>query len=222
MPGVNQIPLTPDNTYHIYNRANADDLLFTSDENYLYFLKKYNHYITPLVDTFCYCLMPNHFHFLIRVKDEKAIEECMHFKMQKNQTLQGFRKAQISDETLKVSENLEGFISQQFGNFFNAYTKAYNKKHNRRGSLFMHNFKRKLVSDEQYLKKLVHYIHYNPVEAGIVSKPEKWKFSSYKAMISKQDTKLLKDDVINWFGDLQNFKYCHQKPPHLTGINRLG
>ncbi|GGE25425.1 hypothetical protein [Psychroflexus planctonicus] len=154
MASINQIPLTPDSTYHIYNRANADDLLFTSNKNYLYFLKKYEYYITPFADTFCYCLMPNHFHFLIRIKDEKAIEEWMQFKMKKHKTLQGFRKNKTSDETLKVSKNLEGFISQEFSNFFNAYTKAYNKKYGRRGSLFMHNFKRKLVSDEAYLKKL--------------------------------------------------------------------
>jgi REP element-mobilizing transposase RayT len=220
MASVNQIPLLPDATYHIYNRANANDLLFKSNENYRYFLKKYQDYINPLASTFCYCLMPNHFHFLVRIKDEQQIEEWMQFKMQKqkNKLLQGFETL----EGVERKDFISNYISQQWSHLFNGYTQAFNKKYNRKGSLFMRSFKRKQVQDVNYLKKLVHYIHYNPVEASLVSKPEEWNFSSYKAITSNKDTKLLKDEVITWFNDLENFNYCHQKPPHLTGINYLG
>ena len=60
--------LEPENYYHIYNRANGSEKLFLNEGNYLYFLQKYNFYISPIADTFAYCLMPNHFHFLVRVK----------------------------------------------------------------------------------------------------------------------------------------------------------
>jgi len=39
-----------DKFYHIYNRANGSELLFRNDENYLYFLKKYTEYITPIAE----------------------------------------------------------------------------------------------------------------------------------------------------------------------------
>lgn len=82
--------LEPENTYHIYNRANGNEQLFLSDDNYRYFLKKYNEYISPIVDTFCYCLMPNHFHFLVRVKKEAVLNEYFKDKIERaNLNLQG-------------------------------------------------------------------------------------------------------------------------------------
>jgi hypothetical protein len=67
--------LIPETTYHIYNRANGNGKLFLSPENYRYFLEKYILYISPIADTFCYCLMPNHFHFLIRIREEQILAD---------------------------------------------------------------------------------------------------------------------------------------------------
>ncbi|HEX5625873.1 MAG TPA: hypothetical protein VFX48_07645 [Saprospiraceae bacterium] len=55
--------------YHVYNRTNDKALLFRCKENYRYFLRRYHHYMDPVVDTPAYCLMPTHFHFLVRVKE---------------------------------------------------------------------------------------------------------------------------------------------------------
>ncbi len=67
------IPFVPDNYYHIYNRANGDEKIFKSEENYRFFLEKFQFYIVPIADVFSFCLMPNHFHFLVRFKSEKEI-----------------------------------------------------------------------------------------------------------------------------------------------------
>jgi putative transposase len=64
-------PLTPGCYYHIYNRGNNREPIFFSDENYRYFLKGYTEYITPVADTFAYCLLPNHFHFLVQIKEQQ-------------------------------------------------------------------------------------------------------------------------------------------------------
>ena len=53
--------------FHIYNRTNNQEALFRSEENYIYFLKKYRYYFDSELDTVCYCLMPTHFHFLVKV-----------------------------------------------------------------------------------------------------------------------------------------------------------
>ncbi|MCX2678996.1 hypothetical protein OOZ15_03500 [Galbibacter sp. EGI 63066] len=85
----NKAILSPEGTYHIYNRANGSEQLFLSDENYWYFLRKYDEYINPVADTFCYCLMPNHFHFLVRVKSEEQLATFPKFQQRKRQNLQG-------------------------------------------------------------------------------------------------------------------------------------
>ena len=83
-------------TYHVYNHANGNEKLFLSDENYHYFLKKYYEYVHPIADIFCYCLMPNHFHFLIRIKEERVLKDFFKEKIKKvnfksDSTLQGFK-----------------------------------------------------------------------------------------------------------------------------------
>ena len=65
-----QQPLIPGVTYHIYNRGNNGETIFPEERNYEYFMQLYGKYISPIADTFAYCLMPNHFHFLIRIKGE--------------------------------------------------------------------------------------------------------------------------------------------------------
>ncbi|MGY5846130.1 transposase [Salegentibacter sp. HM20] len=200
--------LSPEYTYHIYNRVIGSGQLFLSKDNYRYFLRKYDDYITQVADTFCYCLMPNHFHFLIRVKEEKVLKE--------------FFKDKIGEVDSSIDltgfQNLSGLVSRQFSNFFNAYSKAFNKQQDRNGNLFSRPYKRKLISDETYLRKVIHYIHYNPVMAGIVDRPENWEYCSYKSIISRKKTKLQRQEVISYFDDLENFKFCHLYPPELTGI----
>src|ERR1035438_9553344 len=156
----------------------------------IFFLEKYKLYISPIADTYCYCLMPNHFHLLIKIKSEEELSETY-------KDLRGFK-------------NLEGLLSNQFSRFLNSYAKAVNKEQNRKGSLFMKNFKRDVITNERHLNKIVHYIHYNPVEAGLCEKPKDWSYSSYNALISmNKSTMLLRDEVISWFGDRDNFIYCH-------------
>ena len=120
------IPLEPEGTYHIFNRANGNERIFANSRNYRFFLQKYQEHLSPVLDTFCYCLMPNHFHFLIRIKNKNEIE---------NNLEQAFPEIAV----------LEKLISKRFSNFFSSYSQAFNKQQGRMGSLFMKNFKRKKV-----------------------------------------------------------------------------
>lgn len=191
-------PLEPNFFYHVFNRANGNEDIFSSSENYHYFLKRYSNFISQIANTYCYCLMPNHFHFLIQIKSEEQLK--------------------IHPDFSKFS-TLENLISKQFSNFFSSYAQAYNKQQGRKGSLFIKKFKRKKITDDTYLRKIVHYIHYNPVAAELCSQPEQWQFSSYKAIISDKPTLVKRNDVIEWFEDLENFIYCHKHPPAITGID---
>lgn len=199
-----QAPFSPDAIYHVFNRANGKDKLFVSQDNYRYFLNRYRQYIYPIADTFCYCLMPNHFHFLVKIKSESALSS----------NLSGFGNLTGLNES-------ERFISQQWSNFLNAYTKAFNKQQQRRGNLFMRPTKRIRVNDEKHLRKLVHYIHWNPVAAGLAGNSSQWPFSSYNAIISNKPTSIVKADVIALFDSVDNFIYCHSTEPKLSGIEEF-
>jgi REP element-mobilizing transposase RayT len=189
--------------YHVYNRANGSELMFRSEANNSYFMQQYMKFIHPIAHTFCYCLMPNHFHVLIRIRDEESIRS--HFL---ERAIDKFNGNHIT-ETLD-SEGLSQFLTLQFSHFFNSYTQAFNKMHMRRGSLFMRPYKRIAVTDRNYLLTLVKYIHNNPVEAKLTGSAEDWQFSSYKDFFSNAETFIEKNEVIDWFEDLANFSFFHQ------------
>lgn len=64
------LPLYNNCYFHVYNRAVGNDKLFFKAENYNYFLSRFKFYLANLIDVYAYCLMPNHFHFLIKINEE--------------------------------------------------------------------------------------------------------------------------------------------------------
>ena len=196
-----QEPLLPETVYHIYNHANGDENLFRSNENYHYFLRKYGEYIYPIAETFAYCLMPNHFHLMVKIRSE---EEVLKFFKSKagaklpTGDLQGFQNLGGL-----AKEHLPNLLSKQFSDFFNSYAKAINKMFNRKGSLFIPNFKRKSVSDSQYFTHLIAYIHLNPVKHGFCSHILDWEHSSIHTYYLEKNTKLNRQYLIDYFGDKQ-------------------
>jgi putative transposase len=197
------IPLEPTHYFHIYNRANGSDELFLTKNNYLFFLARYRQYVAPFMNTYCYCLMPNHVHYLVQVKSIDEISEHL--------AIIDAKKG--SKEETKFRSDPEKFISKQWSNLFSSYTQSFNKQRFRMGSLFMKNFKRKPINDELYLKKLVHYIHNNPVEARLCDKPEDWAHSSYRSVLSGNSE--LDRQVIGWFDNPDNYIAFHRLPPTL-------
>ncbi|XFO70195.1 hypothetical protein SPACI_001830 [Sporomusa acidovorans DSM 3132] len=59
----------------------------------------------------------------------------------------------------------------------------FNKKYERSGALIASRYKSTPVEIDEYFIPLIRYIHQNPVKAGIVGKPEEYKFSSYREYV---------------------------------------
>ena len=194
------IPLEPGNFYHIFNRAIGNEKLFKEESNYIHFLKKFAAYINPIANVYSYVLIPNHFHFLVEIKEKNAIYVR-------------YKELEIKKENLFFqSENdldFDKFVMQQFSNFFNSYSKAFNKRYNRKGALFVDYMRRTLIDTEEYLKNIVLYIHQNPIHHGYCNRIEEWKYSSYNAILSNRFTFLKREEVVKWFGDVENFIFEH-------------
>ncbi|MFT4062850.1 MAG: transposase [Edaphocola sp.] len=169
--------------YHIYNRGNNRENLFIHEDNYGYFLNLVSKYLLPVAEIYAYCLLKNHFHILLRIKDN----------------------APVADEKLHLP----------FSNLFNAYAKAINKKYNRDGSLFKERYKRKRITDEQYLINTIIYIHLNPVKHGFSDTFDDYPFSSFGSIISDKETKLQRKEVLELFDGKQNFVQTHRLKKNL-------
>ncbi len=170
-------------TYHVYNRSNQT--VFKTRENYLYFLRKFRNYILPYSEVIAWCLMPNHFHFIL-IPNKKAVVKAKETHLPNTQIL-----------------------SKQFGTFLSSYTKAFNKENNRKGSLFAHNTKAKQLNEisvakhlqgamqlpEGYATTCFRYIHNNPVNSGLAKTIKDWEFSSYNDFSGHREGDLINREL---------------------------
>lgn len=143
--------------YHIYNRGNNRQPIFFKPDNYIYFLEKVRKFILPHCDILAYCLMPNHFHFLISSDNRTIITKL------------------IGDQNRNI-------LSEGIRNLLQTYTKAINKQNNSTGSLFQQNTKAKCLSksSNSYDYICMSYIHQNPMKAKLVKRMKDWDYSSFK------------------------------------------
>ncbi len=207
----------PNTFYHVYNHAIGNENLFRKQDNYFYFLKKYVQYIEPVCGMYAYCLLPNHFHLLLKVRSEA---ELLDFYLRKHSL--ELNQAKLDQlEKAPQTIDLHKLVMQEFQNWLDGYTKAFNKMFERKGGLFLHFLKRKEVSSWVYLQKVVHYIHYNPVHHGFCQAVLDWEFSSIHAFLAEKKSAVQREEVLKWFNNEQSFWAFHQLKPEEAMIGEM-
>lgn len=170
-----------DQLYHIYNQGNNKQQIFFSHENYIFFLRHYRRTVSPFADTIAYCLMPNHFHFLIHTNNDSI------------------QKLKVGSLTLtQLSDGIRKCLS--------SYAAAINKQQHASGSLFRQKTKADTVakSSADYARNIFHYIHQNPLRAKLVTDLSNWEYSSYKDYIGLRKGTLINKELaaefiyVNW------------------------
>ena len=206
-------PLLPNASYHIFNHANGFENVFRGKENYRFFLEKYRLFVSPIAETYAYCLMPNHFHLVVRIRKREVIEELIRIRNTNFSKVLNFGKViteKVSIPEISDSE-IEKFLSKQFSNLFSSYTQSFNKVNNRMGSLFVKNFKRELISDKTHFLNTVIYTHRNPVHHGFCKGFEEWAYSSYPGIIYGVESLVESEKLIKITGGLDAIIDSHQK-----------
>lgn len=158
-----------------------------------------------MASVYTYSLLPNHFHIVACIKENEPV--ISHFETVKKKKFD------------PLHHNLPDFIMERFSNFLNAYTKSINKAYNRKGALFLDYMKRSKVNKESHFTSFVFYTNKNAVHHGLTAKIGDWEHDAFASLVSNKPTKLLRDDVINWFGGKERFIQFHQQPVELKKIN---
>jgi putative transposase len=170
-------PLQTGRFYHVYNRGNNKERLFHFTWNYDFFLEKYFLYLDPFVETYSYCLLPNHFHFLIRIKDHDVNPKK---------------------------------VSNQLRRLFICYARYINAQEKRAGCLLSKNYRRIEIKNESYLRRIVLYIHYNPVKHGVSKEFTNYPYSTFNQIILNKMSEENIREVLEWFGGFENFLEYHR------------
>jgi putative transposase len=191
------IKLLPGGEYHLLSRAVGSEKLFIEPKNYDFFLSRYQKHVSPIVDTYAYCLLPNHFHLQVKVKEELALEAY-------------FKKVKARKEYSPLL--LPDFVMERFANWLNSYAKSFNKMYRRMGALFIDYMRRVAIEDESQFRNTIFYIHKNPVHHYYCRRIEEWPWSSYHTLLSQGHTQLLRPEVWEKFGGREGFINFHKQP----------
>ena len=144
-----------------------------SSEKRSKFIKKLKQEKEFWVEIIAYCLMPNHFHLLVKQSKDNGTFNFMRL-------------------------------------FQNSYAHYFNRKNDRKGSLFEHRFKAVRIATEEQLFHLSRYIHLNPYSSYIVKglpALAKYPHSSLPEYLSSHEPQLCQKEIIlNKFANRSAYK----------------
>jgi len=192
--------------YHLYNRCVSGVNIFETEDNCQFFLEKFKRYLTSFISVSAFCLMPNHFHFLIRVKRRSELDfNTINFNESKKLRL--FLKNEIGINEL---------IEDQFRRLFSSFALRYNKINGRRGAIFTERMKRISLHSEIKILDLLCYIHHNPIYHEFASNYISWKYSSYNSFLSESYWFAgQKELMVLHLKSLNEFKEIHHEYQHI-------
>jgi putative transposase len=167
-----------DEVYHVYNRSLEEMEIFKDDNEYTRFMHAVQFYKkeNPQIKFSDFLEQSSHRgggmkwkrSFIDKEELVTIIAYCImptHFHLVLSQA---------------ESDGISVFIN----NLLNSYTRYFNTKYKRKGTLWEGKTKKTLVESDEQLLHLTRYVHLNPVTAYLVDKPEKWIFSSYNEYLS--------------------------------------
>lgn len=193
--------------YHIFNQGNNREDIFMNNEDYQHFLDKLDVYIGTVADIYAWALLRNHFHLLVRIKEEGEIGyfNSEHAKSDNPYLKWNTYFPDLPDKRFKIKPK----PTEQFKHFFNAYSRWFNKRHGRVGALFQKNYDRKEVSCERYFINLIIYIHTNPIKHGFVENILDYPWTSYLLIKTEKVNFIKKREVVNYFDGIDNYIATH-------------
>ena len=205
-----------DYCYHVMSRTCGGDYLFGDEEKEAFRIIMRRMARFCGVEVLTYAVMSNHFHILARVPcrakflkrfDDRADEAegageerlMQHLSILYSKTyIDQVRRELVWMREQHMEADAEKFLLKYKRRLCNIslftkevkerFSRWFNKKHARRGTLWMDRFKSVLVENDEALKTIAAYINLNPVRAELVEDPKDYRWCGYAEAVggSKQ------------------------------------
>jgi putative transposase len=202
MPRIARMLRTGEQTvYHVMSRTALDGFPIKDvEKDYLVrlFSQLGRLYFCEIIG---YCVMGNHFHLLVKMLPETNFSDD---EIKKRFGTYFGEKRLLSDEQIPFFREKYASLSELVKEIKMGFSRFYNRRHNRRGFFWGDRFKSVIVEKGETLINCLAYIDLNPVRAGIVKRPENYRWSSigYHAQTSNKDNLLSLDFGLKEFGEL--------------------
>ncbi len=188
--------------YHVMSRTALDGYpVDTADKDFFvsHVVKLSKLYFA---EVFGFCCMGNHFHLLVRMwpgenySDAELKKRLVDFYGEARE----FGDGQLPSFRQKL-ESLSEYVREIKLRF----TRYYNKRYGRRGYFWGDRFKSVVVENGQTLINCLAYIDLNPIRAGLVSRPEDYRWNSigYHVQTNNKGSFLSLDFGLKEFGVLR-------------------
>lgn len=198
MAGRN-ILLVTDEYYHVFNRGVARQPTFVSKSDYFRALLAldYYQYANPPIKLSKFKVLSREDKYkLLSERDTSKLVDIISYVFMPNHF------------HLLLKQNIDNGISKYLSKFTNSYTRYFNIRHNRVGSVFQGVFKAVSVETEEQLLHLSRYIHLNPYVSSVVTKSDllSYPWSSLNSYISNEASFINADSVLSRFKKSYSYK----------------
>ncbi len=178
--------------YHIISRTALDGYpMKDAEKDYLLeLIRKFSKLF--FVDILGFCVMGNHLHLVCRVYPEQSVSD--EEVQRRYKEFYGEDKF-ISDRDIEYYRKRWTSLSEFVKDIKQEFTRFYNRKKGRKGYFWGDRFKSMIVEQGHTLVNLLAYVDLNPIRAGIVQRPEEYRWCSlgYHIQASNKDRLLSVD-----------------------------
>jgi putative transposase len=190
--------------YHIMSRTALDGFPFgdVDKDELVKIIKKLSKLF--FVEVFGYAIMSNHFHILAQTVPEHYYSDEDIIKRLKIHYGKDF---EVAKEQLDIYRNKFSSLANYMKEIKQAFSWYYNKRHCRRGTLWGERFKSVIVENGETLINCLAYIDLNPVRAGLVKRPEDYRWNSIGFHIQTNN----KDNFLSMDFGLKEFSIKSKK-----------
>lgn len=200
MPG-RVIPLINNQIYHIFNRGIDRRPTFTAKQEFqraMLSMDFYRSVIPPMRLS----------KFLIQPEEKK--KEILQFLNKSNHLVEVINFCFMPNHFHFLLKQLkDNGISKYLSIFQNSYTKFFNTRHKRDGSLFMDQFKAVRIETDEQLIHVSRYIHLNPYSGFVIKtieKLESYQWSSFYRYTYNKGVIRKKNIILNYFRSIGEYK----------------
>ena len=161
--------------YHVISRTALPGLpMEDSDKDHLLHLIKYYSKIF-FVDVLGFTIMGNHFHLVCRTYPESEVSDkdvIARYKIYRGEN------NRPSQDNIDYYRSRWTSLSEYVKDIKQEFTRYFNRRHGRRGYFWGERFKSLIVEEGHTLVNLLAYVDLNAIRAGIVKRPEDYRWCS--------------------------------------------
>jgi|SRR3989344_8577722 len=183
----------PEEFYHIFNRGVEKRDIFLNDADRLRFIELLI-YCIPQENIQSYSTAKRFRRETELAKEGEGLVDLLCYCLMRNHF------------HLLIRENVEGGITAYMKRVLIGYSKYFNVKRERSGSLFIHPFKAVLIDNDDQLLHVSRYIHLNPYVAHITDNLSQYRWSSYCEYTEEERQTTCHHTLLKTFMDTKSYK----------------